>query len=275
VAITGVALWRDVAARIATVIAVVFALLSLGDPVTLGDQTTGLRGPWGLVSELPLFDSIIVARLALVVAAAIGVLLAVAGDRMLTLADEAGFRSARLPRAMWYGALAAALVPLTPTPLRAEVPDPVAAFFTAGTWRQYVSSGSLVPVPPDEWNSDSLRWAVATDLQLRIADGYFLGPWGPDNPTARFGAAPRWTTEMLRSVSATGNAPTITDEVRSQFVDDLRFWQADALVLGVRAHGDELRAVIDQLAGRAGVNVDGVWVWDVRGLVRSSSTADT
>ncbi len=274
-AVTGVALWRELAARIAAVVAAVFAVLSLGDPVTLGDQSTGYRGPWGLVSGLPLFDSIIVARLALVVAAAIGVLLAVAGDRILTLAKQSGTSSNRLPRALWYGALAAALLPLVPTPLRADVPPSAPTFFTAGTWRQYVATGSVVPVPPDEWSSDAQRWAVATNLQLRIADGYFLGPWSSDNPTARFGAAPLWTTNMLRSVAATGKTPTVTRDVRSQFVDDLRYWQADALVLGDRPHLDALRAVLDELVGRTGVDVGGIWVWDVRELVRSASTATT
>jgi hypothetical protein len=203
------------------------------------------------------------------------VLLAVAGDRILTLAKQSGTTSTRLPRALWSGALAAALLPLIPTPLRAEVPPPVPTFFTHGTWRQYAGTGSVVPVPPDEWSSDALRWAVATDLQLRIADGYFLGPRGSDNPRARFGATPRWTTDMLRSVATTGRTPTITGDVRSQFVEDLRYWQADALVLVDRPHRDALRAVLDELVGRSGIDVGGVLVWDVREFVRSASTAAT
>ncbi len=207
-AVAAVALWQDLTARIASVTAIVFASLSLGDPVTLGDQSTGYRGPWGLVSGLPVFDSVIVARLALIVVGAVGVLLAVAGDRVATLKDELGSKPSRLPRALWYSALAAVLLPLIPTPLRAELPPPVPAFFTAGMWRQYVTSGSAVPVPPDVWSSDALRWAVATGLELRIADGYFIGPQSGDNAAARFGAPSRPTADLLRAVASTGREPT-------------------------------------------------------------------
>ena len=268
-----VALWRVLVARIAAVVAAVFALSSLGDTIVVLGRSTGIPGPWRLVSSLPLFDSVIVSRLALVVVGAVGVLIAVAGDRVLSSANEAGSGASRR-RLVWYAALVAALLPIAPTPLWAQVPPPVPTFFTAGTWRQFVTSGSVVPVPPDVWSDDALRWLVATQAQLRVADGYFLGPQSADSPVATFGPPSRPTSLLLLNVASTGTVPSVTPGMRQMFLDDLRFWRADALVLGPRGNREALRTAVDTLVGRGGVEVDDVWVWDVRDLVRTENPAN-
>lgn len=265
--ILGVGLWMELKARIAAVVALVFLALSLGETVTIMEAATAVPGPWRLLSELPLFDSVIVVRFALVVSAASGVLLAVAGNMIMSRTATAQPIVMRSTRSVWILVVAVVLVPLTPTPLRAAVPPPVPAFFTDGGWRQFVSAGTVVPVPPSEWSLDAQQWAVATGVGIRVADGYFLGPRSASDATARFGPAERPTARLLRSVSASGQQPTITENMRSAAWDDLRFWQADILVLDRPPHAEVLRATVDELLGQTAVQHGGVWVWDVRDIV--------
>jgi hypothetical protein len=254
-----VVLWRDLSVRAAAVIALVFGVLSLGDPIRWLGHETRVPGPWHLVADLPLFDTVITPRLALVVIPALAVILAVAADRLLAKTVT--------PALVWV-ALAAVLLPLVPTPLRTVQPDAVPAFITAGTWRRFVDQGTLVPVPPDPYSEATLRWLVAADMAPRYVDGYFLGPTAPGFPVARYGPPDRPTGLLLGRVAETGAAPEITDEVRAIARADLRYWDADALVLAPKTNDELLRSTVDALVGRPGQHIDGVWVWDVRDLTR-------
>ena len=103
---------------------------------------------------------------------------------------------------------------------------------------------------------------------MRFVDGYFLGPMSPDDAAMRYGPPDRPTRLLLQSVADTGAIPEISDLDRATALDDLRFWQADALVLAPQQfYSEQLRQTVDQLVGRPGGFVDGVWVWDVRDLV--------
>jgi hypothetical protein len=295
--VAAVALWRVLAARIAAVIAAVFLLLSFGSTIVYNGRSTSIPGPWRLVDTLPLFDSVITPRLALIVVPAVAVLLAVGADRLLGTAaagepGEPGVTAAapsaapaaparrddRRRRLLTWGAVAAVLLPLVPTPLRTTEPEPVPTFFTAGTWQKYIGVGTLVPVPPDGFSEATLRALVAmggattggtgyTGVRPRFVDGYFLGPSGPDEPLARYGPPERPTGTLLAQVAESGIPPEITDATRATALEDLRHWGADAVVLMPKIHDEVLRGMVDDLLGRRGEAVDGVWVWDVRDLV--------
>jgi hypothetical protein len=265
--VAAVALRRVLAARIAAVVAAVFALFSFGRTIMVKGVDTQVPGPWRLVADLPLFDAVIAPRLALVVTPAVAVLLAVAADRLLVPSGGPDQDTVALRQVLTWGLLAAVLVPLVPTPLRTTAPEPVPEFFTAGTWQRYVTTGTLVPVPPDGYSETTLRWLVASRIGPRFADGYFLGPTSPDQPVARYGPPDRPTGLLLGRVAESGVVPEITDGLRAIALDDLRHWGADALVLGPRANDEALRQAVDLLLSRSGVQVGGVWVWDVRDLV--------
>lgn len=257
--VAAVVLWRVLAVRAAAVVAVVFVLLSLGDPIRVAGRETRIPGPWRLFADLPLFDAVITPRLALVVVPAVAVIVAAAGERMVASGD-------RVRRALAWGALAAVLVPLVPTPLRTTEPTPVPAFITAGIWRRYVEQGTIVPVPPDPYSEATLRWLVAGGLEPHYVDGYFLGPTGPQSPVARYGPPDRPTGLLLGRIAETGEAPQVTAELRAVARADLRFWHADVLVLAPGDNEELLRSTVDALVGRRGQRVGGVWVWDVRGI---------
>ncbi|MCI4064953.1 hypothetical protein MRQ36_21225 [Micromonospora sp. R77] len=256
-----VRLWRRPLVRALAACGLLFALLALGTPIRLDRSETGLPGPYRLVAGLPLLDLVVPARFALVCVPVLGVLLALAVDRLPG-------RPARgwLP---WAGAVTAALIPLVPTPIRAVPAPPVPAFVTGAGWREYVPPGrTLVPVPPvtGAAASPATFWQARTRLAFDAPGGFFIGPSSADDPTARWGAPDRPTSLLLRRVAETGQVPVVTDADRRRAVEDLRHWRAAVLVQADSAPTDPVRSTVDALVG-PGRDVSGAHIWDVRPLV--------
>ncbi|MFI7203778.1 hypothetical protein [Micromonospora aurantiaca (nom. illeg.)] len=256
-----VRLWRRPLVRALAACGLLFALLSLGSPVVVNRHDTGLPGPYRLLAGVPLLDLVVPARFALVCVPVLGVLLALALDRV----RRGGVRT----WAPWAGAVAAALLPLAPTPIRAVPVPPVPAVVSGGGWREYVPPGrTLVPVPPVTGAavSPAMFWSARTALAFDAPGGYFIGPRSATDPAARWGAPDRPTSLLLRRAAETGRVPPVGETERRQAVDDLRHWRAAALVQADSSPGDPVRATVDALVG-SGRDVPGGYLWDVRPLV--------
>lgn len=251
--------WRLAVVKALAFTAVAAAFLSLGPKFRIPYTDIVLTGPWRALAHQPLFESVIESRVAMVCAPVLGMLLALAADRLAT----AEHRSRGL-RAAGFAALAAALVPVLPTPYpvreRAEVPG----FITHGAYLSYLGEGeSLVTVPlPTPGSADALYWQSASGLGFPVAGGYFNGPWGPDR-IGIYGATPRHTSNLLSEVRNTGRVPMIGPKWQAQARADLAAWKAGVVVLPPQYHERALYETVTKLLGRPGERVAGVWVWDV------------
>ncbi len=257
------AVWlrRTALARAAAVTVVVLCVLSLGAELTIGRDTTGITLPWTLLERLPLLESVLETRFSMGAIPAIALLLALTLDRALRE------RATLIP---WTIAFALALVPLTPLPLHAVPRAPAPQFFADGTWRSYVDDGSVVVVPlPRPEDARALTWQVESDFGFPLAGGYFVGPVGPEKK-AKYGPEDRSTAQLFGDVQKTGVVPDVTDVMRKQAVDDLRFWRADVVVLPAGSDVDALRRTVEALLGAPATRVDDVWVWDTRPTVRAA-----
>ncbi|MBZ4318010.1 dolichyl-phosphate beta-glucosyltransferase [Streptomyces huiliensis] len=242
------------------------AVLSLGRDIPVLGTTHTLPGPWRVVGEMPLFESVIESRTAMICAPALGILLALACDRALNSRPR-GERERGRRLAAW-AAGAAALVPLLPTPYPTVERAPVPAFVADGHWRDHVRPGrTLVPVPvPDPGHVTALDWQARADFGFALPGGYFNGPDGPDR-RGIYGPVPTPTAELLKKVNETGRAADVDDRTRRAFGRDLAAWRADAIVLppqDKQDKGEPLRETVERLTGRKPQRVGGVWVWDVR-----------
>ncbi|MFJ4009039.1 dolichyl-phosphate beta-glucosyltransferase [Streptomyces sp. NPDC090026] len=250
-------LWRHALVKALAFTAVAAAVLSLGSTIRLPYTDLEVTGPWRLLAHQPLFESVIESRTAMICAPVLGMLIALAADRLAAPRPRAH-------RAAGYAVLAAALVPVVPTPYpvreRAEIP----AFVTEGTYRSYLAEGeSLVTVPlPDPGSADALYWQSATGLGFPLAGGYFNGPWGPDR-IGIYGAVPRHTSHLLGEVRSTGRVPELGPGWQEQARADLESWRAGVVVLAPQHHGEALYETVNRLLGKQGERVGGVWVWDV------------
>lgn len=250
------------------VCAVVVAPLSLGPSVQIWGERTGVPGPYRLVADVPLLDLALPARFPLILIPIVAALLAISLDQVQRAARDAPASDPPV-RLLWTGAVAAALLPIAPVPMRTVPVWPVPEFVASGEWRPYVPPGrTLVPVPPTSGDEAiaGMFWSARTGLEFTVPGGYFIGPRGPDDPGARWGSPERPTAALLAEVARTGQVPEITDEHRRQAVEDLRFWRAAVVVQGGLHNGNAVKETVDRLLGPAEPRA-GAWVWDVRHLV--------
>ncbi|WP_018587496.1 hypothetical protein [Salinispora arenicola] len=268
---------RSLVARILAVLTVVFTVASLGPVIRFDGVETDTDGPWAYVpEELPLVEMMMPTRLSLIVAAAVGVLLAVAWDALSGSGRPPvpAQRAAHPPRLQrrWqrlvgYAAITLALLPLIPRPLPVEPVEPPPHFVTAGGWRPYVPEGRTlvpVPIPSNVHGLSTLRWSALTTHAFPIPGGYFIGP--DEQGAGIFGAANRPTTRLIYTTMDRNATPNVTDVERRQAVEDLRYWRASVVVLGAHPREAVLRDLMTSLLG-APQRVDDVWLWDVRSLV--------
>nr|WP_232285598.1 glycosyl transferase [Saccharomonospora marina] len=262
-----VGLWRVVVARALAVAMLGMAWLSTGVLLVVDGTATSVPGPWLLLFDAPLFESVLESRFALGCVPLIGVLLAMATERVLRWVAAPDWRYAA--RIVWFSALTFALVPVIPTELEVRQREDTPAFFTAGSWRDYVRpGGSVVVVPlPDAGDADALHWQVETGLEFPLAEGYFVGPATDGRGT--YGAVRRPTSVLLEDVAEDGVAATVSKEQRVDVLRDLRYWKADVMVLPVRTPNQQpLRDTVERLLGRPPHVVRDVWVWDTSDLTR-------
>jgi hypothetical protein len=246
-----------------------FALLSLGPRLRIMKDASDVPMPYALIAHLPLFDSALPGRLALVVAGVFGIVLAFAADRLLT----APLRSRRA-RAGWAAGFAVALVPLIPMPLLHSQRAPLPHFITGGAWRQYVPDGGALTALPLASNvtPDGQRWQAYTlahgGPHFVIPGGYFLGPGG-ENGKGRIGAPPRPTDRLLLRAARLGVAPVVDRFDQEQARLDFAYWNVSAVILPDQVSGegwplayDVLRTAATDLLGPP-VRVDDVWLWRI------------
>ncbi|MFE9255648.1 dolichyl-phosphate beta-glucosyltransferase [Streptomyces sp. NPDC006879] len=254
--------WKRPAVKALAATAVGAALLSLGPRIRIPGTETVLPGPWRALAHQPLFESVIEGRVAMACAPPLGLLVALAADRLVR-ADRQSATPARL-RTLGLAALAAALLPVVPTPFPVTDRPPVPAFVTQGLWKRYVQDGqTLVPIPvPDPGDAAALHWQTVSDLAFKLPGGYFNGPWGPDR-IGIYGPSPRHTSNMLRDIRYGADPPEIGASWQRQAREDLDFWKAGVLVLAPQDRDAELRETVTKLLGRQPRWEGGAWIWPV------------
>lgn len=240
-----IALRKQPKVRILGITALIFAWLSTGRSMELFG--VDIPGPWAAIRFLPLYDSVVESRLAMVCIPIIGILLAIGIDQLKPLKF----------RMLGYTVIAAALLPIVPVPLTVIDRGPAPEFFSAGLWRDYVRPGhSVVPAPPTNGaNGAPLQWQREANFGFTLPDGYFVGPHGPTGKGG-YGAQPRPTSTMFWQVQDGGECAIAPARLHA----DLQFWRADAIV--VQAGNERMRTCLDGLLGKGSL-VGGMWVWPV------------
>jgi hypothetical protein len=270
----GLVAWMRRSVAIVTLagVALFFGAMSLGPHIRLNGVDTGVPGLWALLHSVPILNSAVPTRWALAIAPIVAIVLALGCQRASDLMRTQP--AARGPvRVAMITAVAMALVPLTPTPLRTTPMDPVPTFVTSGAWKQYVDDDhTLVALPlPDSSYPDPMRWSAYTGHDMRIASAYALLPnQNPLDPTDRSALfAPPWrpTSGLMTSIKQGNPIPEITETRREMTVADLRYWKAGVVVLTPQVRDIEMLRAMTELLGFQPTWTGGAWIWDVRNLV--------
>jgi hypothetical protein len=256
---------RRATLRALMVTGAVFIVLSWGPRLQVLEFETPIPLPYAGLAYLPLFDSALPARFALVLVGVIGVVLAMALDRL----SFEGRRKAVT------AAFVVALLPLFPTPLITTQRSAEPAFIAEGTWQQYVAEGGVISALPfaNNASADAQRWQAYTMArggpQFRIPGGYFLGPGGRHG-TGRIGAPWRRTDWKFLQAARWGYVLPVTEADREQARRDFEYWDIRAVFLADQitgADGPDFRAAVEitarDLLGEP-EEVGDVLVWRIR-----------
>ena len=182
-AVIAVRWWRVPLVRFSTVMAVITWVLSLGPRLTVDAHATSVPLPFALVDHLPLFPSLVDARLALFTDLFVAVLLAVGVDRSLGALEEVRGRR-RLPGSR-PGVVAGILVAVAllvvaslvpPWPMPAH-PVSAPAFFGSGAVHRIPPGGIVLAYPyPAGENDDAMLWQAGDSMGFRLIGGTLLVP---------------------------------------------------------------------------------------------------
>jgi hypothetical protein len=253
--------------------AVVLGVLSLGARLRVAGRLTSIPAPYGLLRDLPLFDSVVPTRLALALTPIAGILVALGCARLFACLPRLVRPAATVPvRLLVAVVLAGALLPIAPIPLPAVGGAEVPAFISTGAWRRYVPPGtSMVAVPlPRPYAVQAMRWSALTGDDLRLAGGYFLGPARdprrPDDTRAVFTPTPRPTTALWNQAWTDRAVPPVGPAELAAFRADLAYWRAAVIVIAPIDREGVLIAATTMLVGAPPAWQDGVWLWNVHGL---------
>jgi len=245
----------------------VFLVVSLGPRLLVFGHETDIPLPYALLRRLPLFDSALPLRFALVLVGIFGVILALAADRLARGMAQPAF----------VMAFALALLPIFPLPLLTAERTAEPAFIANGTWQRYVPDGGTLSALPFAINvaADGQRWQAYTMArggpQFRIPDGYFLGPDADGKAgKGRIGALPRATDWLFLRAALYGYIAELSNADRAQARADLQYWGIDAVFLPDRITGPQgmlFRSAVEitatDLLGPP-ERVDDVLVWRIR-----------
>jgi len=246
---TGLILGRDRPwVRWSGLMAVAIAVLSLGPHLHVNGQVTPLLMPWAAIEWLPLMGSALPSRLMVIGFLFFGIVVAAAYG--LALGSTRAWR-------FWGGALLAAglisIFPPLPYPsAQAAAPQ----FFRAGGGVERIAPGSVVLVTPfsSKESTDAMYWQATANYRFRMPEGDAFTP-GP-----YLGPHPSFMQSTLDELDA-GQSVTVTPEVRTLFVADLRAHGITAIVAGPSKGRAAIVDFLTQVEGSPPDDSGGVKVW--------------
>ncbi|WP_305790009.1 hypothetical protein [Symbioplanes lichenis] len=247
---------RHLTVRVAALVLLVFAIMSMGPKIRWMGEYTDLPGPWHWIpDDLPVLGLLTPSRLTFAVVGVFALMTALAYDTVARL---------RTRPVAWIGAalVCAALVPLIPRPLPA-VEDPLPpTFITSGAFGPYVPAGkSLIPLPlPNRYaGRETLGWTAWGEQDFVVPEGYFLGPG--DDGHGQHGADASTLTWMVEQ-TLKGKPPQVTGRRKIEVAAAIQRYRGALLVLRDEPVNAPVKTLVDELVGPSEQVMD-VWIWRV------------
>jgi hypothetical protein len=247
-----IAFWSRGIVRLASILAIVAAILSMGSHLQVGARHTRIPLPWIVFEHSPLLKNVAPPRFMLFSYLMIGILVAI-------FVDWAFSRPGANARFGWVVVAALALIPLFPS-----LPYPTdtaitPSFFLGGAVRR-ISEGSVVLVAPfaRSFTSESMMWQSEAGMSFRMPEGYAYRP-GPNGPTRD--PPPSALQFRMYSIYYDLPRPPLPAEWIPQMRRDLEGMGASTVVVGPEPREQEMVDLFTNLLGREPEQTGEVYVW--------------
>lgn len=246
-----IALRRQPVVRVASLGAVIMAILSLGPNLRVANHLTGIPLPWAVFDHLPLLRFAVTDRFVVFTWLGVAVVLAA----FVRAATEARLRG----RLLWLVALVTGLVLLTPFPLTTtSLPTP--SIFTDPSLTKALPSGGLVyvaPFPRAE-NVAPLQWQAETRMRFSMPGGYVLVPTRSGALASTTGAVDDLSQSLLDLQAGRSPPPRIEwPTLRAELASD----RAAAVLVGPMDHERAVREFLTMMLASPPRPIGGVYVW--------------
>ena len=267
--------WHRASIRTFSILALFFALLSMGQFVHVAGHTTIVPVPilgvilaavvggkarwpltcvfaasWIAVAADPGVDSLLPARLTLYLFLFGAVLLA-------WFCDLALRNQSRRRRLVWIAVILLALITLLPRIPFPTSPIAVPTFFTTSAV-SVIPSGSVALVAPYTvgGSTNAMVWQAASGFRFQMPEGYAWHRGSTSSPDV---------TELGFTMSsiARGAEPSLGEPERQQMLGELSRWRVETVVVGPMVHHDRVIAFFSWLLQGPPAQVADVELWTV------------
>jgi hypothetical protein len=256
----GVRRWRNAVVRVGLLLLLLTAVLSLGPVLRVGGRETDTRLPMAWLERLPLLDSMIAARLAILTALFAGLLLAVF---LHAVWSRGGWR--RLAGTAVVLAVLASLWPASSNKAdRVDTPP----FFTSPSVRALPRDG-LTLVLPFAYRRIALpmTWQAQAGMWFRMPGGYVITAQPDGRP--RFDTNPTSASMVFTGIFRGKPPPRLTRPWRRALARDFVRWRVGSVVVGPMPNRAVMVEFLTDLLGARPEQVGGVYLWRNPKVVRT------
>jgi hypothetical protein len=244
--------WSDGLVRLVTLLLGAVVILSLGPRLHVAGHVLSVPLPWVIPQRLPLFESILPARLALLMFLLIGLLLALFVDCFPVRRDAR--------KALLAVVLVVTLVPLFPALPYPTARSDTPRFFSAGASRIPKNSVALISpfASPLGGTSRPMVWQAAAADRFRMPEGYIIRPGARFDPLSVTSPLVARMIAIQAGRPAAPLSPAESRQVRCQ----LQSLHVQTIVVGPMRQGrDESIRFFRQVLQMSPLESGGVQLW--------------
>lgn len=235
---------------VASLMAVVATLLSLGPTLHVGGNDTGIPLPWWPLAHLPVVENVLPNRLMAFTFLAVALVLA--------------YTLSRLARRSLAGAItvgAVVMLPLFPAVPANSASVAIPSFFTGRDVAALPDGTVALVVPwPGSQDAQAMLWQVASGMRFRLLGGYFLGPAAPESSGLR---------QVVGAMEAGQPPPRLTNAQRDEYAGEISSAHVGVILMGLghTAHQRSIDMFFTSLLREHPRIIDGVDEWLVPGAL--------
>jgi hypothetical protein len=239
--------------RVASLLALGLAILSLGPRLHVAGRITRVHLPWRAVEIVPVVNDLLPNRLMLYVFLLAGLLVAIFADAVVGLRE-------RRRAALGIAALVLALFPLLPRWPSPSTRLAVPPFFAQAVDR--IPQGSVALVAPFAHYPPSVApmlWQAQSGMRYRMPEGYFVSADAAGR--AQFGPTATPMSQAMESIQNGRPPPPLSPAQRARLNAVLHGWGVRTVLVGPMRHEAAMVAFFTALLGRPPTPVGGVFAW--------------